>query len=75
MNLTPKVDFFLPGILEWGSADFSKSLAGGITTECTPENPVPVIRCVLKDEEDNDVEAVKNLAERIGNENGELVFA
>ncbi|EKV10851.1 Cyanovirin-N [Penicillium digitatum] len=57
----------------WGSSDFSAS-ACDIRFDIEGEESVPVLRAVLRDVDNEEHNADVNLAERIGNDNGNLVF-
>lgn len=57
----------------WGGGGFKDS-ASDISFEREGEDGVPVLRAILKDVEGEDRDADINLAERIGNDNGRLVF-
>ncbi|KAL4772845.1 Cyanovirin-N [Aspergillus nidulans var. acristatus] len=57
------------GHFQWDASDFSHS-AEEITFDIEGEESVPVLRALLKNEDEELVEADVNLAERIGNDNG-----
>ncbi|KAL2139448.1 hypothetical protein VTI28DRAFT_5141 [Corynascus sepedonium] len=61
------------GQFEWGGVNFDDS-AEEVTLSLEGDDSVPVLRATLLDVEGNRVMADINLAERIGNENGEFVF-
>ncbi|KAL2270631.1 hypothetical protein VTJ83DRAFT_2 [Remersonia thermophila] len=61
------------GSFEWGGADFAYS-AEEITFSIEGADSVPVLRALLRNVDGELVGADINLAERIGNINGEFVF-
>ncbi|KAJ5947968.1 hypothetical protein N7466_000983 [Penicillium verhagenii] len=60
------------GHFSWGGENFRDS-ASGVELSIEGEG-IPVLRAVLTDLEGMEIEANVNLAERISNNNGELVF-
>lgn len=57
----------------WGGENFQGS-ASDISFELEGDDEVPVLRAKLANLEGEEIEANINLAERIGNDNGKLVF-
>jgi len=61
------------GSFEWGGENFADSAQDiELNTEGDEENPI--LRAKLGNVEGEEVEADLNLAERIGNDNGTLIF-
>ncbi|KAH8880813.1 Cyanovirin-N [Thozetella sp. PMI_491] len=63
----------LAGTFEWGSQNFSES-AQNIRFSVEGGDNVPVLRAELRDADGNWHERDVNLGERIGNDNGNLVY-
>ncbi|KAI5291564.1 hypothetical protein KEM54_003599 [Ascosphaera aggregata] len=61
------------GCLQWGEVNFADS-AQEITFSIEGDDEVPVLRCQCGDGEGNANNCDINLAERIGNDNGTLIF-
>ncbi|KAI5302625.1 hypothetical protein KEM56_000514 [Ascosphaera pollenicola] len=61
------------GVLEWGETNFADS-AEDITFDIEGDDNIPVLRCQCGDGSGETFAVDKNLAERIGNDNGTLVF-
>ncbi|KAJ5958109.1 Cyanovirin-N [Penicillium vulpinum] len=61
------------GHFHWEGGDFQSS-ADNISFDLEGDDNVPILRAVLRDAEGEDHDADINLSERIGNDNGHLVF-
>ncbi|KGO63538.1 Cyanovirin-N [Penicillium italicum] len=61
------------GNFSWGGGDFQAS-ADNVSFGREGDASVPILRAVLRDVEGGEHDADINLAERIGNNNGQLVF-
>ncbi|KAJ5352836.1 Cyanovirin-N [Penicillium brevicompactum] len=61
------------GHFAWGGGGFKDS-ADEISFDLEGDEDVPILRAKLKDVDGEEHEADINLAERIGNDNGHLVF-
>ena len=61
------------GAFEWGGGGFAES-ASDIEFSIEGDDGIPVLRATLRNSEDEEVAADVNLAERIGNNNGEFHF-
>lgn len=59
--------------MEWGGENFKDS-AGDIELHREGDEEVPILRAKLNNLDGDEVDADINLAERITNENGNLVF-
>lgn len=66
-------DTILLGQFHWDGGDFASS-AEDISFELEGDDNVPILRATLMDMEGEGQAADINLSERIGNNNGELVF-
>ncbi|CAG8263570.1 unnamed protein product [Penicillium nalgiovense] len=64
---------YLVGQFHWDGGDFHSS-AEDVSLEREGDDDVPILRARLHDVEGELQDADINLAERIGNDNGELVF-
>lgn len=76
--LLPAREYLMPsnfriGHFQWGGENFTET-AEDVAFSIEGGGQVPVLRAHLKDEEGNLQQADVNLAERIENLNGELVF-
>ncbi|KAJ5664917.1 uncharacterized protein N7477_007365 [Penicillium maclennaniae] len=58
---------------EWGGQDFKDS-ASDIELHREGDEDLPILRAKLKNVDDEEIDADVNLAERISNDNGNLVF-
>ncbi|KAI5293744.1 hypothetical protein KEM52_005272 [Ascosphaera acerosa] len=61
------------GSLEWGEVNFADS-AEDIRLDIEGDDNLPILRCVCGDGDGGSNECDKNLSERIGNDNGTLIF-
>ena len=61
------------GSFEWGGENFADS-AQDIELETEGDDENPILRAKLGNVDGEEVEADLNLAERIGNDNGTLIF-
>ncbi|CAI7652873.1 unnamed protein product [Penicillium bialowiezense] len=61
------------GAFTWGGGGFKDS-ADDISFDIEGDEDAPILRAKLKDVEGDEHDADINLAERIGNDNGRLVF-
>lgn len=63
------------GSFEWGGENFHDSAADvELHTEGEDDEQIPVLRARLGNIEGEEIDADINLAERIGNDNGTLIF-
>ncbi|KAI5301277.1 hypothetical protein KEM55_006594 [Ascosphaera atra] len=63
----------IEGVLEWDNRDFAES-AHEVEFSIEGEASVPVLRCHCGDGNGGTYSCDKNLAERIANDNGNLVY-
>jgi CVNH domain. len=61
------------GSFEWGGCEFKES-ASDIHLDREGDEELPILRATLNNVDGEEVEADINLAERISNDNGNLVF-
>lgn len=66
-------DTIILGQFQWEGGDFQSS-AEDISFELEGDDNVPILRATLMDVEGEGQSADINLSERIGNDNGNLVF-
>ncbi|GKU07070.1 cyanovirin-n [Fusarium langsethiae] len=73
---TLDLDYYIgnnDGSFEWGGEGFSGS-ASDVSFELEGDDGNPILRAVLNPIDGDPVEADLNLAERIGNDSGTLIF-